>query len=120
MRSDEVASAASKLRVSVDTLNEIAPAASGELAPYFRNMISGLKRNWKPSTTAPEAEQREADALLTIQPSGEVLEIHLEGVTHNQVLNRSSWDALGKMTLAPLPNAMNNAPLRIRVHFIVD
>ena len=66
-----------------------------DFGPYLRRILTDIKRNWDPlipaEAEAPLYKQGETYIRFTINPDGTIKEMHLDGSTHDEAINRSCW-----------------------------
>jgi TonB family protein len=92
--------------------------------PYIKNLISDLKKHWLAQATEtanqPLLKQEETVIDLTIAPDGHVAAMRLENSTHNAAVDKAAWNTAKGVTYLPPPKGMQDANLKLRVHFVVD
>jgi TonB family protein len=94
------------------------------IAPYIRELSSGLKKHWLTLGTEAENQpllkQEETVIDLTIASHGHLSAMHLANSTQNAALDKAAWNTAKEMTYLPPPAGMRDANLKLRLHFIVN
>jgi len=96
-----------------------------DFGPYLRRILGDIKRNWDP-LIPPEAEsplfkQGETYIRFTINPDGTIKEMHLDGSTHDDAINKSCWGSItSEGQFPPLPAQFKGPNLELRIHYLVN
>jgi outer membrane biosynthesis protein TonB len=96
-----------------------------DFGPYLRRILSDIKRNWDPlipaEAEAPLYKQGESYIRFSINPDGTIKEMHLDGSTHDEAINRSCWGSItSEGQFPPLPSAFHGPNLELRIHYLVN
>ena len=104
--------------LSVEILSDTKGA---DVSPYLRTMLPPLKARWMSlvadAKQPPMREPGETVIGVTIAPDGHVSAMKLEHSTGNPALDKAAWGAMTGTTYAPLPTAMKDSSLKMRVVF---
>jgi hypothetical protein len=95
-----------------------------DFGPYLRRIYYDVYRNWLPlipqETLPPLNKEGETWIRFTILPDGTVGEMHLDGSTHDDAINRSAWGSITtEGQFPPLPSQFHGPNLTLRYHYIV-
>jgi TonB family protein len=94
------------------------------IAPYIRELSSGLKKHWLALGTEAENQpllkQEETVIDLTIAADGHLSAMRLANSTQNAALDKAAWNTAKEMTYLPPPPGMKDSNLKMRVHFVVN
>jgi len=92
-----------------------------DLSSYIRAMLPSLKTRWSSlvaETKQPPLHQPDETVIsLTIAPDGHVSAMKLEHSSGNPTLDRAAWGAATSTHYAPLPAAMKDSSLKMRILF---
>ncbi len=96
-----------------------------DFGPYLRRILSDIKRNWDPLIPAeaqsPLFKQGETFIRFSISPDGSIKEMHLDGSTHDEAINRSCWGSItSEGQFPPLPAQFRGPNLELRIHYLVN
>ncbi|MBW4040252.1 MAG: TonB C-terminal domain-containing protein [Acidobacteria bacterium] len=113
----EVARQDGRLSQSVDLLSD---TQGVNFRPYMKAILSEIDDQW--STRVPEgAHPGSTEIRLTVKPDGSISEMHMDGSTKDDGLNRAAWSSLTSLgQLPPLPAKFHGANLEMRIHFVVN
>ena len=111
----------SDLKVSFDVLSD---TGGDDLGPYMKNVTSELTQHWTSYVTVSELQsvrqQQETVLELSITPNGQIAALQLENPSQDVALDKAALAAARDSAYFPLPAAMKNRDLKLRVHFLVD
>jgi len=87
------------------------------ISDYLRRLKSDIYRNWIPllpvETEPPLSKQGETYIRFTILPDGRIGDMHLEGSTHDDAINKAAWGSItSEGQFPPLPKGLPNLELR--------
>ncbi len=95
--------------------------------PYLQRILADIRRNWMPlipeEARPPLSKQGETLIRFSILPDGNIEEqsMHLDGSTHDDAINRSSWGAIvSEGQFPPLPSQFHGPRLELRIRFMVN
>jgi len=96
-----------------------------DFAPYLRRILSDIRRTWIPlipeEARPPLNKQGETLIRFTILPDGSIGEMHLDGSTHDDAMNRAAWGGIvGVGQFPPLPSNFKGPNLELRIAFLVN
>jgi len=95
-----------------------------DIAPYIKELSSGLKKHWSALGTEAERHQsqkhEEAVIDLTIAPDGHLSAMRLADSTQNAALDKAAWNTAKEMTYLPPPAGIKDSNLKLRVHFVIN
>jgi hypothetical protein len=93
-----------------------------QLGPYLSTFVPELRRRFTEKAGAADGgtsmPQQEAIVVLTISPGGELSALRLESEAQGSPIAQAAWNAANNTAYAPLPTALNDSTLTLRVHFI--
>ena len=93
--------------------------------PYVRGILRTIYAGWlrlMPDEAKPPTRAKGETAIrFSISPDGQILAMHLDSSTHDDLLNRAAWGAItGVGQFPPLPASFKGPDLELRVHFLVN
>lgn len=96
-----------------------------DFGPYLRRILGDIKRNWDPlippEAGSPLFKQGETWIRFSINPDGTIKEMHLDGSTHDEAINRSCWGSItSEGQFPPLPTQFKGPNLELRIHYLVN
>ena len=112
----------SDLQLGVDLLSNTGGA---NLDLYLKQLSADIKQHWvRPvdqGANQPPFKQVEMSIRLTILPDGKISAMHLEGLLHDEAIERAAWGSItSEGQFQPLPKSFHEPNLELRVHFTVD
>ena len=96
-----------------------------DFSEYLRRLKSDIYRNWIPllpvETEPPLSKQGETYIRFTILPDGRIGEMHLEGSTHDDAINKAAWGSItSEGQFPPLPSKFHGPNLELRFLYMVN
>jgi outer membrane biosynthesis protein TonB len=92
--------------------------------PYLRRVLRQIYQQWLPlipeEARPPLSKQGVTQIRFSIGPDGNVSEMHLDGSTHDDALNRAAWGSINGQQFPPLPKQFTGPSLELRIHFLVN
>ena len=93
--------------------------------PYLRRVLGDIYRNWLPlipeEVRPPLSKEGQSFIRFSILPDGSIGEMHLDGSTHDEAINRSCWGSItAEGQFPPLPSQFHGPKLELRIHYIVS
>lgn len=96
-----------------------------DFTAYLRRLLGDVKRNWDP-LIPPEAgpplyKQGETWIRFSINPDGSIRDMHLDGSTHDEAINKSCWGSIiSEGQFPPLPTQFHGPYFELRLHYLVN
>jgi len=96
-----------------------------DFSEYLRRLKADIYRNWIPllpvETEPPLSKQGETYIRFTILPDGRIGDMHLEGSTHDDAINKAAWGSItSEGQFPPLPKQFHGPNLELRFLYMVN
>jgi hypothetical protein len=96
-----------------------------DFSAWLRRMHDDVQRNWEPllplETEAPILKQGESYIRIKILPDGTIADMHLDGSSHDQAIDKSCWGSItSEGQFPPLPRQFHGPYLELRLHYMVN
>ena len=93
--------------------------------PYLRRILQEIYDQWIPlipeEARPPLRKSGVSMIRFTILPDGTIGEMHLDGSTHDNALNKAAWGSITGVGQFPaLPSQFHGPNLELRIHYLVN